>query len=155
MSLIVQSRRERRAYARWEQNLALVPGPSPTNPLDTSEQRDARTKELERLLVPGTEGLRMLVDALEQAYGSKLRVLSADVMSGIVDGQIGPALLIDSIGTDFESSGKGMVNNTSEERALAVCSVIGAILNTERVGALHGGHFKKLKVVWRRQPTLR
>ena len=95
----------------------------------------------------------MLMGAFEEAYCGKLRVLSADVTSGMVGGQIGPALLIDSLGTHFESPGLGMVNNTTEPRVLALCGVIGTILNVDRVGAIHLGHFKKLKVVWHRQAT--
>ncbi len=150
---IVQSRRERKWLGQWQQNLAFVPGRSPTNSLDTPQQWPARKRELEDLLLGGTEGLRTLVNALEQAYGGKLRVLSADIASGGVGSLSGPALLIDSIGTQFESPGLGMVNNTTEPRALVLCRVIGTLLNVDRVGAIHLGHFKKLKVVWHREAT--
>lgn len=134
------------------QNLAVMPGMSRVNRLESAEDKKARLTEMHALLEAGAPEKERLVRSIEDGYGRPLRVLVAEIRSGGagIDQVTGPWLLIDSMGTTFEGGRHLMVNGTTKERAIRICRAVGDGLGVDWVGAMHYGHFKMLKVAWQR-----
>lgn len=144
-----------REWTRPFQNLAVMPGASHVNRLRSPDDRRARLSEMRAFLEAGAPEHESLVRSIEDGYRCRLTLLVAEIRTGGagIDHVTGPWLLIDAMGTMFEGGRHLMVNGTTKDCAIRICRAIGDELGVDWVGAMHYGHFKMLKVAWRRTDT--